>query len=90
MPSTGPRRQPAETGVETGSVEEWTWARERCKSRHGLRVGCGVSGSLDQSVKCGDIGEDAGVDGVSVKTPAGQPHQNPGTAEILNEGPESP
>ena len=61
--------------------------RERCKSRHGLRVGCESLDLFDPVGEVGDIGEDAGVDGVSaVKTPAGQPHQNPGTAEVTDEG----
>ena len=61
--------------------------RERCKSRRGLRVGCESLDLFDPVGEVGDVGEDAGVDGMSaVKTPAGQPHQNPGTGEVTDEG----
>ena len=46
--------------------------RGRCKGRCGLRVGCESLDLIDPVSKVGDVGEDAGVDGVSaVKAPAG-------------------
>ena len=61
--------------------------REWCKSRRGLRVGCESLDLFNPVGEVGDVGEDAGVDGVSaVKTPAGQAHQNPGTGEVTDEG----
>lgn len=49
----------------------WTWAQGgRCKSRHGLRVGCESLDLFDPVGEVGDIGEDAGVDGCRSQNPS--------------------
>lgn len=60
----------------------------RLRSRCGIRGRCEPLDLVDPVSEVVNPGEDAGVDRVlAVQAPAGQPHQNPGTEEVADEGP---
>lgn len=69
------------------SLQRAVWKLGLRKSSAGVKKRCAPLDLADPVSEVDDAGEDTGVDGVpAVQTPAGQPHQNPGTEEITDEG----
>lgn len=68
------------------SLQSMVWQLGMRKSSSRIRKRCEPLDLVNPVSEVDDAGEDTGVDGVpAVQTPAGQPHQNPGTEEITDE-----
>lgn len=69
------------------SMQRAVWKLGLRNSSAGVKKRCAPVDLADPVSEVDDAGEDTGVDGApAVQTPAGQPHQNPGTEEITDEG----